>query len=109
MKQTITIEDISRLLGRFIIQVDTDKPVFLNEVKKDALEFYIVKRVSFICSHEGLILKSDLFGNTFGYTKEKFVEVFNEYLGDSKGQRYHRLLTQREMDIVSDFMKSRQY
>ncbi len=115
MKQTITLDDISRLTGRFIIQVDTDKPVFLNDVKKERLPFYFEKRVKMIAhgpynrDEDSKILVVGLYGDSHDYTKEKFVEFFNEYLGDSKGQRYHRLLTQKEVSIVTEFIKSRQY
>jgi hypothetical protein len=115
MKQLITVEDISRLTGRFIIQVNTDNPVFLNEVKKESLPFYFEKRVKMVATSpynrkdETKILVVGLYGDSCEYTKEKFVDYFNEYLGDSKGERFHRLLTQKEMDVVNGFIKSRQY
>jgi hypothetical protein len=115
MKQTITIDNINRLLGRFIIQVNSDGPVFLNEVKKEALPFYFEKRVKMVAEspynrdEETKILIVGLYGDSREYTKEKFIEYFNEYIGDSKGERFHRLLTQKEVDVVNEFIKSRQY
>ena len=108
MKQTIAIDDLNLVAGKFILQLDCDKPIKLTD-RQINLEFYLVKRVRFISYGEKGVIESDLFGNTLSYTKEDFVEKFNNYLGESKGKRYHRLLYSSELDIVFDWMKKRNY
>jgi len=106
MKLTITEEDIRRLEGRFIIQVNHDDRIFLNEVKKDRLPFFMEKRVRFIARGGKGVISCDLYGGSYSRTLEDFVSMFN---GDTESDRFHRLLTQKEMDVVNEFMKSRQY
>jgi len=108
MKQTIKEADLDKLAGRFIIQIDTDNPITLKD-RGINLSFYLEKRIRFISYGKDCVISSDLYGNTFSYTKEKFVDMFNEYLGDSKGQRYHRLLYTEELDVLFDWMKRRNY
>lgn len=108
MKQTITKDDLRLIAGKFIIQLDSDKPVTLTE-KNINLDFYLNKRIRFVSFGKEGIITSDLFGNTFNYSDDKFIEMFNEYLGDSKGKRYHRLLYNKELDLVFNFMKNRNY
>lgn len=107
MKQIITEDDIRRLEGRFIIQVNVDKPIYLNEIQKDYLPFFLEKRVNFIAiGRSNKVISCDLYGGTLERTRKQFVEHFNNV---SEGKRFHRLLTQREMDVVNEFIKSRQY
>ena len=108
MKQTITINDLDLIAGKFILQLNSENPIKLTDHKVD-VEFYLVKRINFICYGGKGIMSSDLFGNTFSYSKEDFVEMFNNYLGDSKGTRCHRLLYAKELDVVFDWMKKRNY
>lgn len=118
MKQTITEKDLDKIAGKFIIQIDADKPIRLTDFRmvseKNTLEFYLYKRVRFVmfgCTDKGekTMIESDLFGNTLSCTREEFVEKFNNYLGDSKGKRYHRLLYAEELQVVFDFMTKRNY
>lgn len=108
MKQTVTINDLDLITGKFIICLDADNPIKLTDHKVDK-EFYLVKRVQFICYGDKGIILSDLFGNTYSMEKEKFVELFNHYVGEPIDSRYHRLLYSKELDIVFDYMKKRNY
>lgn len=108
MKQTITENDLVLLGGKFIIELNTEQPIELTDNKVN-LDFYLIKRVNFISFNNGNVITSDLVGNTLTYSKEKFIEWFNDYLGESKGTRYHRLLYNKELDIVFDFIKNRNY
>ena len=94
--------------GKFIIQLDTEKPVKLTD-RQINLDFYLVKRVRFVMYGGKGVMESDLFGNTLSWTKEDFVDMFNNYLGESKGTRYHRLLYSAELDVLFDWMKKRNY
>lgn len=108
MKQTITIKDLDLIAGKFILQLNSEEPIKLTDHKLD-LEFYLVKRVNFIAYGDKGVISSDLFGNTHSHSKEDFVEMFNNYLGESKGTRYHRLLYAKELDVLFDWMKKRNY
>lgn len=101
MKQTITIEDLDKIAGKFILQLNSDKPIRLTDKNID-LDFYLHKRVKFIMfgntgKEDKTMIKSDLFGNTTILTRDKFVEVFNHYYGEPTDKRYHRLLYADEL------------
>lgn len=108
MKQTITIDELDLVAGKFVIQLNTENPIKLNNRGVD-IEFYMEKRIRLISYGGKGIIESDLFGNTFSYTKKDFVDKFNNYLGESKGTRYHRLLYSAELDVVFNWMKKRNY
>ena len=108
MKQTIIEKDLDKIVGRYILQLNVEDPILLTDIGID-LEFYLVKRVRFIMLGGKGIMETDLFGNTHSFTKEDFIEMFNDYLGNSKGTRYHRLLRSEELDLVFDFLKKRNY
>lgn len=99
---------MNKVVGKFILQLNVDSPVLLTDRGID-LEFYLIKRIKFVMLGGAGIIETDLFGNTMTHSKEKFIEMFNDYLGDSKGTRYHRLLYGAELDLVFDFLKKRNY
>lgn len=108
----INLKDLNDLMGHYVLQLDEDTPdVKLTDVSpKINLEFYLVKRVSLLAYSKKGVSVTDLYGNVnYDCTREDFVSYFNEYLGDNKGKRYHRLLTNKELDVVFDFIKSRNY
>ena len=116
MKLIITKNDLSKIIGRFIIQLNTGE----NEVqyltdKNCNLNFYFTKRIYFIHYGEnGTICKTDLYGYTFSYDIDKFLNIFNYYkyshMEDKDiDSRYHRLLTSEELDILFKFLKERNY
>lgn len=113
MKQIIRIEDLDKIAGHFIIQVNADKPVRLTDRDID-LSFYLSKRVEFVMfgntgKEDKTMIKSDLFGNTITVTRDKFVAVFNDYYEDAKDKRYHRLLYADELQVVFNYLLKRNY
>jgi hypothetical protein len=42
-------------------------------------------------------------------TIEKFIEYFNNYVENSSGQRFHRLLTSKEIDFLCEQLKKNNY
>jgi len=109
MKQTITIEDLNLIVGKFIIEINTEEPNLKLTADKVDLEFYFAKRINFIAYGGDGIIRIDLYGNSSTTTCEKFVEWFNDYVGNSKGERFHRLLYNKELDLIFNFIKTRNY
>jgi len=108
MRQVITAADIPRLIGRYILQLNSDDNKCLTDKKVD-VPFYLEKRISFVSYGMDGIVLIGLYGNNMAFTNEAFVEYFNNYLGDSKGTRFHRLLYTDELELVFKFIKSRNY
>lgn len=125
MKQVITEKDIKNLQGKFIVQLNDrhDEPCMANEFRKNP-GFWLEKRISFVgCIYnwdgaphlkpkESLIILNGLYYCHGIYTKEAFIEYFNDYVWDRvernethKGERYHRLLTNKEMDWLNEELK----
>ena len=128
MKQIITEADIKSLVGKFIVQLNDyqTEPDYSKEFRANP-GFWLEKRITFIGYLYGSdgypSLKSDgtyIINNGFYYThgiftQEKFVEYFNDYLiginphevggKDRKGTRYHRLLTDKELDWLNEELK----
>ncbi|HOD09931.1 MAG TPA: hypothetical protein PKH91_04225 [Flavobacterium sp.] len=122
MKQIITEKDIPSLVGRFIVQLNNDDTeADYTEVFRKNPFFWLEKRISFISYINTFGLseisgkkerKSYIVFNGFYYshgvykTPEEFVFKFNHYVdGDSKDTRYHRLLTNRELDWLNEELK----
>lgn len=109
MKQTITINDLNLITGKYVIEINSEEPELKLTDKNVNLSFYLEKRVRWISYGDNGIIKSDLYGGSISTTKEEFIEWFNDYVGTSKGTRFHRLLYSTELDIVFDFIKKRNY
>jgi len=112
MKQLITVGDLSKVLGRFVIEINSDKDNFKLTNKDVDLEFYFAKRIKFISKDEfkdnGIIV-TDLYGFSYFFSPDNFVNWFNHYYNDAANNRYHRLLYSEELDLVFDFIKKRNY
>lgn len=112
MRMTVQTEkDLQLLQGKFVLQVNTDEPdKTLMDFKWG---FVKEKRLKFVCG-KGF---ADLYGNVDDYeTFEKFQRVFNSYLfdhmvkeGKTDGGRFHRLLTNRELDFLLQKLKEENY
>ena len=109
MKQTITKGDLNLIVGKFIIEINSDEPTLKLTDEKVNRNFYLEKRVRWISFGGDGIIKSDLYGGSMTMTEDRFVEYFNDYIGDSKSERFHRILYSKELDVVFDFIKSRNY
>lgn len=112
MKMTLNTEkDLQMLQGKFVLQVNTNEP---DKVLMDFDWVFVKeKRLKFVCG-KGF---ADLHGNVDDYeTFEKFQRVFNNYLldymvkeGKTDGGRFHRLLTNKELDFLLQKMKECNY
>jgi len=109
MKQIITKHDLKLIVGKFIIEINSDESTLKLTDENVNIDFYLEKRVRWISFGGDGIIKSDLYGGSLTITEDRFVEWFNEYIGTTKGERFHRLLYSTELDIVFDFIKSRNY
>ena len=106
-----TKKDLELLQGKFVIQIDDSKPDktlmdFNWEFAKEN-RLRLVSGTGFV-SLCGLRIDYDSF--------EKFQNVFNHYLfdhmiekGKTTGERFHRLLTNKELDYLLNKMKLENY
>jgi hypothetical protein len=133
MKQVITKDNIDDLVGRFIVQLcDYDTEDDYSDRFRENPYFWLEKRITFIgrlygCDGYPAIKrdkeKTSLYINngiyyTHGiFSKEEFISYFNDYLigknpyeiggKDRKGTRYHRLLTDKELDWLNEELKKK--
>lgn len=104
-------KDLKFLQGKFVIEINDETP------DKNLMEipwpFAKEKRLK-IVSEFGFV---DLFGCRTNYKDfESFKRVFNDYLfnhmiekGEKSGGRFHRLLTQDELQYLFEKIKSENY
>ena len=118
MRLVINKNDIKRLIGRWVIQLtNEDEDFTLLESKNDG--FWLEKRISFVGGLSSIDQHSDIFINREHrvimngiyychgiFTEDEFVEHFNDYVN---GERFHRLLTSKELDWLNEKMKSNNY
>lgn len=131
MKQVITEKDINSLLGKFIVQLNAsdDEPDYSARFRSNP-GFWLEKRITFIgqlygCDGYPAVKRDEenttlIINNGFYYThgifsKEEFVTYFNHYIlgvspyqvggKDRKDTRYHRLLTDKELDWLTEELK----
>jgi hypothetical protein len=95
MKQTITKEDVKFLQGRFCIQLNKD--IIYPDIT-DNLSFWLEKRISFI---------SDLSFVGFYYTHKTAnnIQEFVDYWNNPVKDRYYRLCTKKELEVIFNNMK----
>ncbi len=101
MKMTITANDVKNLTGKFIVQLNSDDPDC--DIKKD-WEFYKEKRISFVSE---LNMIGFYYNHGSFDTTEEFVNYFNTPNG--KDERFHKLLTNKELDFVLSKIKENNY
>lgn len=91
-----TENDVRRLQGKWVVQIDTKFPD--TEITEQNWSFYSEKRISFIQGYNFI----GLWYNHGEYkTWEEFAFKFNHYTdGDDRDSRFHRLLTNREIDLL---------
>jgi len=88
-------KDIRALHGKWIVQINTDNPDI--EITEQNWRFYSEKRISFI---RGLTFIGLWYNHGEYKTWEEFAFKFNHYSETSKDERFHRLLTSREIDLL---------
>lgn len=103
-KMQIELEDIPKLLGKYIIEVnDDDHDTFKNQAKGFLLE----KRISFvseICYEKGkygIVLVGFYYSHSKALSREDFVKKINTCIEG----RHYRLLTPKELAIVFEWMR----
>jgi len=112
MKMTVeSKKDLQFLQGKFVLQINNETP------DKTLMDFdwgfAKEKRLMLVCGN-GFV---DLYGYIYdSKTFEKFQRVFNNYLfdhmvkeGKTDGGRFHRLLTNKELDYLLEKMKENNY
>jgi len=118
MKMLINENDIKSIVGRFIVQLDSDNPD-IDITKSPTPEFWLEKRISLVTTidkfkneYEGGICVAGLYYNHAKIMKKsEFVEYFNHYYDkdDARDKRFHRLLTSKELCWLFEQMKKNQY
>jgi hypothetical protein len=69
--------------------------------------FFKEKRISFVCRGENgrIELQGFYYRHRAFETDEEFMDYFNNY--DTEGSRFHRLLTNKEIDFLCNKLKER--
>jgi hypothetical protein len=97
MKNILLSEkDVRSLNGKWILQVNIDNPDYT--ITEENWAFVSEKRLSLVT---GLRMTGLWYDHGDFKTWEEFAFRFNHYLeGESKDKRFHRLLTNKEIDFV---------
>lgn len=119
MKQVINKEDIVNIVGKWVVQLTNEQENFkLTDSQNDG--FWLEKRISFVGrlygvdgypnvkfeNKEELIIMNGLYYTHCVKTPDEFVKFFNEY---TNGERFHRLLTTKELDWLNERLKRNLY
>lgn len=122
MRQTITIDSLYQITGKWIIQLRNDQEN-IDITKSENPGFWLEKRISFIgrlynsdgyphISFEDnkgeFIIMNGLYYCHGVYTRKEFVEYFNNGY-EGKKERFHRLLTSKELDWLNEYLKKSNY
>lgn len=107
MKMEITAEDLKLLRGKFIIQVNNDDHDPFNNQSRG---FLMEKRISFLNEIDvreypngaGWVLSGFYYNHSKVLTTEEMVNRLNN---DRNPERHHRLLTPKELEIVTGWMR----
>jgi len=105
MKFIIQEEDIPDLIGKFIVQLnneDANKDFTKNESNAG---FMLEKRIHFVAQVDKGVLLAGFFYSNKVKSKKDFVTHFNQEGGD----RFHRLLTTRELKWLSSKIIERNF
>ena len=102
MKNVLLSEkDVRSLNGKWILQVNADQPDYT--ITEENWGFVSEKRLSLVT---GFRMTGLWYDHGDFKTWEEFAFRFNHYHdGDSKDTRFHRLLTNREIDFICNKFK----
>jgi len=106
MKFIIQEEDINDLIGKFIVQLNNEDAN--KDFTKDDSNagFMLEKRIHFVAeAGDSKILLAGFFYSNKAKSREDFVEYFNQEGKD----RFHRLLTTKELKWLSKKMIERNF
>jgi hypothetical protein len=119
MKEILTLDSISEVTGSWIIQL-TENMKDVDITKSANPGFWLEKRISFvgrIYNCDGLpyvkfednkgevIVLNGIYYCHGVFSEEEFVEYFNNYMEGHKGERFHRLLTKKELKWLHKQLK----
>lgn len=118
MRQIISLPDVDKIVGQFIVQLGVDQE-HVDITVGDNPGFWLEKRICFVSrlyygdgfpvvklnKGEDYIILNGFYYNHGVYTQEQFVERFNSCY---EGKRFYRLLTKKEIDWLAKVMKERQ-
>ena len=124
MRQLITKTDIRSLVGKFIIQLNSDNEN-VNITHGTSAGFWMEKRIAFVgildllgehildtedrkekrAAKEPYVILNGLYYCQGAYTHDEFVDKFN----GANGDRFYRLLTSKELDWLNEQQKDRNY
>ena len=89
-------KDVRDLNGKWILQVNTNAPDYT--ITEENWDFVKEKRLSLVT---GLRMTGIYYDHGDFETWEEFVFKFNHYANtDAKDTRFHRLLTNKEIDFI---------
>jgi hypothetical protein len=93
--------DVKSLNGKWVLQVNIDNPDYtINEANWN---FVSEKRLSLVT---GLRMTGLWYDKGEFHTWQDFAFRFNHYIdGESKDSRFHRLLTNKEIDFICEKFK----
>lgn len=94
-------KDVDSLQGKWIIQVDSSNPDWT--INEDNWDYISEKRLSLVT---GLRMTGLWYDHGDYKTWEEFAFRFNHYSeGENKDKRFHRLLTNKEIDFICNKFK----
>jgi hypothetical protein len=93
-------KDVSALSGKWIVQVNANNPDY--EITESNWSFVSEKRLSLVT---GLRMTGLWYDHGDFKTWEEFAFRFNHYSEKSKDERFHRLLTNKEIDFICEKFK----
>ena len=107
MKMIINTEkDLRSLIGKFVLQVNSNEP---DKTLMDYDWGFVKEKRLYLVGQLCLI---DLYGYITKFKDfEEFKAIFNDYAysEDSKETRFHRLLTNKEIDYLATKLKEENY
>jgi len=101
MKQIITKDEVQNLSGKFVVQLNNDTPN--KTIDEGNWGFWEEKRISLIV---GRSFHGFYYTHHSCETDEEFAEYFNNYVDNN---RFHRLLTSKEIDFLCKKLKENNY
>ncbi|MCK4500607.1 hypothetical protein KAU11_08915 [Candidatus Babeliales bacterium] len=120
MRQIITKKDIKNIIGKWVVQID-GKRCDMDLTRSENDGFWLEKRISFVnCIYgvdavphyeprQKMIIMSGVFYCKGFYTEDEFVTWFNDasIYNKNGNSRFHRLLTNNELDWLNERLKVR--
>ena len=103
MKSIITDNDFHHLLGKFVIQVNSDDEY--PDLRKN-IDFYLEKRIKMVTEvyrrelPNLIVLAKPHLVFSMSYTKDEFIAKWNSWATEIGCKRHYRLMTKGELTIL---------